>query len=64
MTNYNDRLEALEAKLEREGLTEVEKAELSLIRTQLLREARENNERSGTLLAQMLANIEKIKKFH
>ena len=63
MTNYIDRLDALEAKLEREGLTEVEKAELALIHTKLLRDARASSERSCTLLSQMLANIEKIKNF-
>lgn len=61
MTDYDKRLDALEAK--RNGLTDADKAELALIHSQLLRDARESNKRAGELLAQMMTNIEKIKNF-
>lgn len=60
MIDYDKRLDELEAKLEREGLTMAEDAELRLIRTKLIREAKEHLNKQQELLAQLLADVEKF----
>ena len=61
--DYRERLDELNSKMEREELTENEKAEISLLRSKELRELRNSIKRIDELFAQMLENIEKLKNF-
>ena len=61
--DYNKRLDELEAKLEREGLTENEKAEIAIVRSRALRECKRSIEESLVKLNEGLRALEELRKF-
>ena len=61
--DYNKRLTQLEEKLEREGLTENEKAEIALVRSRALRELRKSTEEALARLEAGMRALEELKNF-
>jgi uncharacterized protein YnzC (UPF0291/DUF896 family) len=61
--DYNKRLTQLEEKLEREGLTENEKAEIALVRSKALRECKRSIDESLVKLNEGLRALEELRKF-
>lgn len=61
--DYSKRLDELEAKLEREGLTENEKAEIAIVRSKALRELRKSTEEALARLEAGMRALEELKNF-
>lgn len=61
--DYSKRLDELEAKLEREGLTENEKAEIAIVRSRALRELRKSTEEALARLEAGMRALEELKNF-